>query len=78
MSDERCFRRSLLEVLGGRHAVGEGDRERVERGLPPHGPSCLVGALGVHPPGDQVQPLQGLSDFPRGGAVVMLRLVVLG
>ena len=41
----------LLEVLGGRHAVGEGDGEGVQGGLPPHGPSCLSGALGVHAAG---------------------------
>jgi hypothetical protein len=49
----------LLEVLGGRHAVGEGDGEGVEGGLPPHGPSCLPGALGVHAAGDQVPRLEG-------------------
>ena len=59
----------LLEVFGGRHAVGEGDGERVQRGLPPHGPSCLPGAFGVHPAGDQVQRLQrGLlgGEVPAG------------
>ena len=29
------------------HAVGEGDGEGVQSWLPPHGPSCLTGALGV-------------------------------
>ena len=48
----------LLEVLCCWHAVGEGDGERVQRGLPPHGPSCLAGALGVQSAGDQVQALQ--------------------
>ena len=47
VSDERCFWRSFLEVLRGRHAVGEGDGESVQGGLPPHGPSCLPGAFGV-------------------------------
>ena len=37
----------LLLVLGRWHAVGEGDGEGVQGGLPPHGPSCLTGALGV-------------------------------
>lgn len=65
----------LLEVLGGRHAVGEGDGERVQGGLPPHGPSCLPGALGVHAAGDQVQRLErGLlgREVPAGtdGAAV--------
>ena len=31
----------LLEVLGGWHAVGEGDCEGVQGGLPTHGPSRL-------------------------------------
>ena len=34
-------------VFGGRESVGEGDRERVQRWLPPHGPSCPAGAGGV-------------------------------
>src|SRR4051794_23852738 len=46
-------------VLGCRHGVGEGDRERVERWLPAHGPSCLPGALGLQRSGDQVAALQG-------------------
>jgi hypothetical protein len=48
-----------LEVLGGRHAVGEGDGERVEGWLPPHRPACLAGAFGVQSPGDQIQRLDG-------------------
>ena len=43
----------LLEVLRCPHAVSEGDGERVQCGLPPHGPSCLPGALGGEPAGDQ-------------------------
>ncbi len=39
------------------------------RGTQPHGDCVLQGALIVP---------KGLFDFPRGGAVVMLRLVVLG
>ena len=37
----------LLLVLRRWHAVGEGDGEGVQSWLPPHGPSCLTGALGV-------------------------------
>ena len=37
----------LLVGLRRRHAVGEGDGEGVQGWLPPHGPSCLTGALGV-------------------------------
>ena len=35
-----CFRRFPLVGLGCREAVAEGDRESVDRGLPPHPPSC--------------------------------------
>jgi hypothetical protein len=38
-----------LEILGRQQAVGEGDREGVQAWLPPHGPSCLSGALGPRP-----------------------------
>jgi hypothetical protein len=37
----------VLLVLRRWHAVGEGDGEGVQSWLPPHGPSCLTGALGV-------------------------------
>jgi dihydrofolate reductase len=47
LSRKRCFRRSPSVVFGGRESVGEGDRERVERWLPPHGPSCSSSAGGV-------------------------------
>lgn len=40
-------------------AAFEGDREGVERGLPPHGPSCLAPAGRVQGPGDEVEALQG-------------------
>ena len=49
VSDERCFRRSFLEVLRRGHAVGEGDGEGVQRWLPSCDPSCLTGALGSMP-----------------------------
>src|SRR5664279_932363 len=48
LSDARCKRRfSWLEVFGVGHAVGEGDGEHVEGGLPACHPSCLPGAFGV-------------------------------
>jgi hypothetical protein len=47
LSDERCKWRSSLVGLRRWHAVGEGDGERVQGGLPACGPSSLSGALGV-------------------------------
>src|SRR3954464_11236131 len=68
-----------LEVLGGRHAVGEGDGERVEGGLPPHRPSCLAGAFGVQAAGDEVQRLDGgllggkVSAYADGATVARVQ-----
>ena len=59
----------MSAVLCRWHAVGEGDGERVQRGLPPHGPSCLTLAGGVQRSGDQVQAFQrGLlvREVPAG------------
>ena len=49
----------LLEVLGVRHAVGES----VEGWLPPRGPSCLPGVLGIQPAGDQVQVIREIVSL---------------
>ena len=46
-------------VFGGWHAVGEGDGERVECGLPSGDPACLAGAFGIEGPDDQVAGLEG-------------------
>jgi len=52
--------------VGGRHAVGEGDRERVECCLPAHGPAGASGALGVHRSGDHVLNLVSTAALVRG------------
>jgi YhgE/Pip-like protein len=69
LSRQRCFRRSWLVGLGGWESVGEGDREGVQGGLPPHGPPCPAGPGGVKGPGDQVEALErGLlgGEMPAG------------
>lgn len=47
-----------LVGLRGRPAVGEGDGECVERGLPPHRPSGAAATGGVEATGDKIQALQ--------------------
>ncbi len=49
VSDVSC------SVLGGRHAVGEGDRESVQCWFPAYGPTCLPGPGRVQGPGDELQ-----------------------
>ena len=47
LSQQGCFWRWSSVGFGCRESVAEGDRERVERRLPPHGPSCPPVAGGV-------------------------------
>jgi len=64
-------------ILGGWHAVGEGNSEGVQGGLPPHRPSCLTRALRVQTPGHQVERLyRGL--FVREVAAAPDRSAVAG
>ncbi len=73
LSDERWRRRFSLQVLRGRHPVGEGYGESIQGWLPPADPSCLSGALGVRGPGDQVERLEGSLLGGKGPLAVTAR-----